>query len=207
MTTSTCTKEKLIVETEKGKYTLPADDFLYSACEAQERCTKLGAILAPFTEKSEFDSVMNAVTSCKHQSQYQQRLVGLLVAKDNSSRVFTNGVEFDYEVHGDLSEENPVDMPRNCAAPVFHPRRPNKLQIDTNWGCRPPQRLYICFKTKKTTKADAITSDAANVNSSFLIAGGSIFFVVVAVACLVGYLVKQIKNLKMKLQQTTLYDV
>ena len=201
MTTSTCTKEKLIVETEKGKYTLPAKDSIGGTCEAQERCTKLGGILAPFTEKSEFDSVMTAVKSCKYQSKLYLKLVGLHIANDDSSRVFTNGVKFDYGIHGDLYQENPVNMPRNCPNAVFDPRRQNKLQIGTNWNCRPSRSLYICFEPKKTTKADAITSDAANVNSTFLIAGGSIFLV--AVVCLFGFMAKQIRNLKIKLQQTS----
>ena len=61
---SHCTKDNLVVETEKGKYTIPNNDwynFVKGTCIAQERCTEIGAILAPFTEKSEFDAVLNAI--------------------------------------------------------------------------------------------------------------------------------------------------
>ena len=201
MINSFCSEDNLIVETEKGKYTIPSRDFVVGTCIATERCTELGAILAPFTEQSEFDIVMKAIKSCEYQHPTHLKWVGLLISKDNSTRVFTNGVKFEDKIHGDLYQENHVTMPKNCPIAVLDPERTNKLQIDVNRKCRPQRRPYICFEPKKTINSDAITSDTASSNTSLFIAVGSI--VLVAVVCLVSYMARQIKNLKLKLQQTS----
>ena len=189
------------METEKGKYTIPSRDFARGACAAIERCTELGAILAPFTEQSEFDIVMKEIKSCEYQHPLHKKWVGLLISKDNSTRVFTNGVKFEDNVHGDLYQENHVTIPKNCPIAILDPERTNKLQISVNLNCRPHNRLYVCFEPKKTTKSEAITSDTVSTNTSLLVVVGSIL--IVALICLVSYLVRQNKNLKMKLQQTS----
>ena len=90
-----CTEEKLVVETKKGTYTLPNEDWVVGRCDAEEKCASMGAMLAPFTDKSEFDAVINAIKSCEDHDQYVSKYVGLIIAKDNSSRIFSNGIEFD----------------------------------------------------------------------------------------------------------------
>ena len=202
MVTSTCTKEKLIVETEKGRYTIPTEDWAEGFCAAQNRCTMLGgAILAPIKERSEFNAVMKSIKSCEHQNKVSVRYIGLHIASDNSTRVFTDGVKFDYEVHGHLYKENYVNMPQNCPAAILAPELEDNLHIGSNWNCGDSERLFICFEPKKTIKFDAITSVAEGGKTSVFIAVGSFLFV--AVACMFGYLVRQIKNLKIKLQQTS----
>ena len=90
-----CTEEKLVVETKKGTYTLPNEDWVVGRCDAEEKCASMGAMLAPFTDKSEFDTVIKAIKSCEDHDQYEPKLVGLIIAKNNSSRIFSNGIEFD----------------------------------------------------------------------------------------------------------------
>ena len=203
MVTSECSEKQLVVETEKGKYTIPSgndsSDYAKGTCIAQERCTEIGAILAPFTDKSEFDAVMEAINSCEHQNTYANKWVGLLISKDNSSRVFTNGVKFDEKIHGSLYQENSVGMPRNCPVAILDAYRTNKLQISANRMCRPGLRPYVCFEAKKTIESDAITSDTAGANTSLLAAVGSV--VIVALVCVIGFMAKQNKSLKLKLQQ------
>ena len=200
MTSSTsCTKKRLVVETEKGKYTIPATDFVGGTCIAQQRCTRLGAILAPFTEKSEFDSVLKAIHACEHMHSHHSQYVGLFISSDNSSRVFSNGVKFSYELHGHLYQENHVTMPQNCPMAVLDRRRPTRLQINSNIFCRWAWRPYICFEPKKTAKSDAVISKVVSDKATFSINP----FLVVALVCLIGYLIKQNKNLKLKLQQNS----
>ena len=196
-----CTKENLIVETDKGKYTMPTDDYVFSACEAQKRCTKINSsILAPIKEQSEFNTVMEAIKSCQYQSKYSSRYVGLHIADDNSTRVFSDGVKFDYNAHGDLYQEHEIE-PEHCPAANLWPQRPNKLQIGTNWWCGEQERLFICFEPKNTANSDAITSGNEGENTSLYVVVGSILFV--AVVCMFGYMARQNKNLKLKLQQTS----
>ena len=189
----TCTKEKLVVETKKGIYTLPSgDNYAKGRCAAEAKCTEMEAILAPFTEKAEFDAVDKAILACEHQNDYEAKFVGLKISKDNSSRVFSNGVKFDYKLHGDLYEETQVTMPRDCPGAYMDPLNEDKIVIASEYNCWDIKTKYICFEPKKAAKSEAVTT--VNVNSNFLILGGSIFLV--AVACLVCYLIKEIKNLK-----------
>ena len=201
MPTSSCTEEKLIVETVKGTYIIPTADFVRGTCDAHVKCTQLGAILAPFTEKSEFDIVMEALNSCEYQNPYESKWVGLHILSDNSSRVFSNGEEFDFSLHGHLYQENDVDMPEDCPNVILDQLRTNKLQIGTNHHCRAYKRTYICLKAKKTTNYNAINSDTTNVQESLVFAGGSVLFVILV--CLIGYLTNRIKVLKLKLQQNS----
>ena len=193
MINSFCSEDNLIVETEKGKYTIPSRDFVVGTCIATERCTELGAILAPFTEQSEFDIVMKAIKSCEYQHPTHLKWVGLLISKDNSTRVFTNGVKFEDKIHGDLYQENHVTMPKNCPIAILDSTRTNKLQISVNRLCKPQLRPYICFEQKKPAKSDAITSDIKGVDTRLFIAVGSVFLV--ANVFLVCFFVRKFKNL------------
>ena len=142
---------------------------------------------------------MSALNSCEYMNPYETKWVGLSIAPDNSTRVFDNGVKFDYKVHGHLYQENYVNMPTHSPAAILDPMRTDKLQIGINPHHREYERPYVCFEQKQSAESDAITGDASNLR--FIIAGGSI--VIVVGACLVGYLVKQVKNLKSKLRQTS----
>ena len=162
----------------------------------------MGAILAPFTEKSEFDAVMQAVLSCEYQQPYAgyALYVGLNIAKDNSSRVFSNGVPFDYDVHGHLYEENQVTMPKNCPYATMYPMSKEKLQIFPNHYCDKPYLPYVCFKTKKTARSCLlVTSNSMEANSGLIAPAVSIFMF--SVFCLVCFMAKKIRNLQIKLQK------
>ena len=196
---TSCTPSKLIVKTEKGTYTLPHEDFISNRCEAEDRCMQLGAILAPFTEKKEFDKVFSALDSCEHAkvSSFYPRHIGLNIAKDDSSRIFSDGTYFDYSKHGSLYEENYVDMREHCPYAFLDPMISEKLQINANIYCRDGDELYACFKPNKSFKSDAISSEATKVDLNSVVAGVSILFV--AAACLVFLLMfKKVKKLSEK---------
>ena len=82
--------------------------------------------------KDAFDKVMSALYSCKHAETYllYTRKVGLIIAKDNSSKIFSNGLPFDSSKHGSFYEENHVSYPKNCPYSVFSL---NKLQVDSGF--------------------------------------------------------------------------
>ena len=195
---TTCTKEKLVVETVKGTYILPTDDIADGRCAAEAKCTELGGILAPFTEKSEYDAVTDALMSCEYQHNLHLKYVGLNIAKDNSSRVFSNGIEFDYELHGDLYQENEVTMPEDCPG-AFFVLNFDKLQIGTEWNCSQRPMRYVCFKPKKIAKSEAITSDVSG-NSNLLTFAG---LCLMALICLICFLLVKIKKQASKISQLT----
>ena len=191
---STCTKEKLIVKTEEGTYILPTDDEAPGRCAAEKKCTELGGILAPFTEKSEFDAVMDAIKSCSYQNNnWDLKFVGLKITADNSTRVFTNGIEFDYGLHGDLYQENELWLPENCPGAFLSLGFPEKLQITDDWKCLDIPTKYICFKPKKLAKSEGITGAVVYNNSNSFIFGG---LLQIASICLIVFLVIKIKKLK-----------
>ena len=195
-----CTEERLVVETRKGTYTLPTADFVTKSV-AEDRCVRIGATLAPFTEKSEFDAVMEAMHQCEPmdwQGGYP-RYVGLIVADDNSSRIFSNGVEFDWSVHGRLYQENLVEMPRHCPYAMMDYYQKDRLQIGRKRNCFWPEINYICFKKKRRAISCAVASSSANLKHFVL--AGSVF--VLSVVFLVCFLVKQIRELKVKLQHVS----
>lgn len=199
---TSCTKEKLVVEAEKGTFILPHgdDDFVNDRCTAEYKCMQHGGILAPFTEKSEFDKVMSALFSCEHAGKYllYPRKVGLIIARDNSSRIFSNGLPFDWNKHGSFYDENRGSSPKNCPYAVFSPLFQDKLQIDSGFACKEFNELYACFKPK-FTKSDAISGEATKFDSNSVVAGISVLFVVAA--CLACFLFKQ--NKKLKVHQDT----
>ena len=49
--THTCTTEKLVVETEKGTYTITHGSYAVETCEAEKKCTQAGSVLAPFKSR------------------------------------------------------------------------------------------------------------------------------------------------------------
>ena len=197
-----CSKEKLVVETEKGTYIHPADKAA-GQCAAEEKCTLLGAILAPFTEKSEFDAVVNAINSCDyHRFDFNSKYIGLNIAKDNSSRVFSNGVEFSYKLHGHLYDEKKLSTTGlNCPGAFLSTAYTDKLKIYPKWKCKQNiSKKYICFKPKKSSRSDEIIGDAVTSNSSFVIVGTSCF---VALICLVVFLLIKVKKQASKISQLT----
>ena len=207
------------METEKGTYTLPNNDMVVGKAAAEKRCTDINSILAPFTERSEFVAVMNAVNSCEHKDWYEFSFIGLNIANDNSSRVFSNGVQFDYKLHGHLYRENQVTMPDNCPEAYFNPLNEEKLEICPLYVCLPRLGPYICFKPKNevimsiSTKENGVRSEAIlaapmNVSAKFENFGRLFQFVLF---CLVGFLsflvcflVIQNKKLKSKKSQQSL---
>ena len=197
-----CTKEKLVVETEKGTYIHPSDKAA-GQCAAEEKCTLLGAILAPFTKKSELDAVVNAINSCDyHRYDYNSKYIGLNIAKDNSSRVFSNGVEFSYKLHGHLYDERKISTtPPNCPGAFLTTGDKKILKIYPKWKCKQNiSKKYICFKPKTSSRSEEITSDSVTSNSGFSVAETSCF---VALVCLVIFLLVKNKKQASKISQLT----
>ena len=194
-----CTKEKLVVETEKGTYILPSDKAA-GQCAAEQKCLDMGGILAPITDKTDFEAIKDAISSCEfHKYELEDRYIGLSISTDNSYRVFSNGVEFNKDLHGDLYEENEIRT-GNCPGAFLMLHFPEKLQIGNIWRCYKEnfELRYVCFKPKKSSKSQAVTSNGVGVNSSLLIFGGLCF---VAFACLVALLTVKIKKLTSKISQ------
>ena len=148
---------------------------------------------------------MSAVNSCAHKDKYEYSMVGLNIADDNSTRVFSNGVQFDYNTHGDLYRENEIGMPENCPLAYFNPLSQDKLEISPLWFCKPALDAYVCFKPKSVAQAEAISGDSMDVNSNFVSFGGlfqiALVCLVCLLSCLVCFMFVQNKKLRSKKSQ------
>ena len=196
-TMTTCTNEKLVVETDEGTYTIVHDDYIRGKCTAEKRCTELDSILAPLTTRSEFEAVMSAVTSCNHTDKYEYYFIGLSISSDNKHRVFSNGVAFDYNRHGDLYREHQVTVGKNCPEAYLNPLSTDKLEVSVALGCQDMPGHYVCLKPKSGAKSRALKGDTVNSHSSSFIFDGSFQFAIICfLICLVGFMYARIKKLK-----------
>ena len=163
-------------------------------------CKKMLHISVP-VDKSEFLAVMGSVNSCGHQDKYEYSMVGLTIAEDDTNRVFPNGVQFDYKIHGDLYRENEIGT-GNCPIAYFNPLSKDKLEISPQWFCEDAPNRYVCFKPKSAAKSEAVSGDAMDVNSNLVSFGGlfqvAMFCLVGLLSCLVCFLFVKIRKLKSK---------
>ena len=207
-TTTTCTNEKLVVETDEGAYTIVHDDYIRGRCTAEKRCTELDSILAPLTTRSEFEAVVSAVTSCIHTDKYELYFVGLSISSDNRHRVFSNGVVFDYNLHGDLYRENKVTIGMSCPGAYLNPLSTDKLEVYGILGCNDTPGHYVCFKSKSGAKSKALKSDTVKSHSNLFIFDGSLQFAIICfLLCLVGFMYTRIKKLKSNNSQKVLLQL
>ena len=121
---------------------------------AQKECAKHGQILAPITEKEDFDAIIEVLSTKNEENLLTGRhlwdyMVGLEVASDNSHRIFTNGVEFDKEKHGSFYKDDDYYELTNytCPLALLYPRDPTSITVENTW-CESLLYSYICFKPK-----------------------------------------------------------
>ena len=91
-----------MLKLKKGTYTFPFDE-APGTCAAEE-CLEMGDILAPITDKTDLDAIVKVTKSYKYKSskRYRAKYVGLSISKDNSHRIFSNGIHLNKDLHGDL---------------------------------------------------------------------------------------------------------
>ena len=96
------------VITRSGKFTFYRQEM--SICEAKKFCARREGILAPITNKEDFDALHRAAKAgnhpgCQYHHGYAQYFIGLDVTpcgEGKQDRVFTNGEVWDDDVHGKL---------------------------------------------------------------------------------------------------------
>ena len=172
---------------------------------AHQECAKHGQILAPITEKEDFDAIV-AVLSAENEENiltgrdWWQYLVGLEVAYDNSHKIFTNGVEFDEEKHGSWYENDKHNkLEGNCPLALLWPGNPTSILIRNTW-CEVVEKMYICFKPKNRpcASSDSVVGKINVGNTevkSFTYAGFGTCTLVIFAIYFVFSLYKRTKNI------------
>ena len=88
------------ITTSSGKFTFyPAKSL--TVIEAKNFCKKEGGILAPITNRNDFEALHKFAIGCTNIGLGRSYFVGLDMIRPET-RYFTNGVVFDEEVHGSL---------------------------------------------------------------------------------------------------------
>ena len=159
---------------------------------AHHECAKHGQILAPITEKEDFDAIIKVLSAeneeniltGRHAWQY---MVGLEVALDNSNKVFTNGVAFDQKKHGAFYNDDDYNELTHgkCPLALLYPRNPTSIEVKNTY-CEIIMHCYICFKPKGSycSSSDALVSESkvktVDVRSIFFAGIGAGFLIVCA---------------------------
>ena len=172
---------------------------------AQKECAKHGQILAPITEKEDFDAIIE-VLSAKNEynlitgRDFTQYMVGLEVAYDNSKKVFMNGVEFDQKKHGSFYKDDQYHELANgrCPLALLWPVNPNSITVKYT-GCETEFFDYICFKPKNKpcASAEAVVSGTSYKNHDvkiLFLAGIGAFALVVCAVLFVFKVLNRIKR-------------
>ena len=152
--------------------------------QAMNHCAKKDSILAPITEKADFDA-LSAAYNKKYFESPRSFHVGLEIANDNSGRVFINGEAWDQEKHGAFYREaEPPYAPNECLNTLFVPWIfPKTMVIDYQIKCHLQPTDFVCFKPKKTASPGALISGEG---SNVAVYGAVGFAAGVAVCCLVA---------------------
>ena len=153
--------------------------------QAMNHCAEKDSILAPVTEKADFDALSAAYNEFYFQSP-ETFHVGLEIANDNSGRVFTNGEAWDQNKHGAYHKEAEAPLgPHQCLSAIFAPGWfPDKMVIDYRSNCAEVMSDIVCFKPKKTGSSGALnTGEVSNV----AVYGATGFAAGIAVCCLLAF--------------------
>ena len=153
--------------------------------QAMNYCAEKDSILAPITEKADFDALSAAYNKKDFQSPRSFH-VGLEIAHDNSGRVFVNGKAWDQEKHGAFYKEAEyIPEPNECLNSLFVPGFfPKKMVIDYQMKCHLQQKDFVCFKPKKTGSSGALIADEG---SSVAVYGAAGFAAGFAFCCLLAF--------------------
>ena len=184
---SSCSRE---VFTATGKFTF--HDQLVSICEAKKICAENDEILAPITNKQDYDAVMTVAKSgnhpgCPFHHGDQQYFTGLDVTpcgKGKQERVFTNGVVWDESVHGKLYDDSWNSKMYNCvyASLATWSSQP-WLEI---WGnnCYQETSRFLCLKPSSAPAAD---TRSKSCKLQAVQSKGEVNFASASVICFCGF--------------------
>ena len=140
------------VTTPSGKFTFHKE--MVSICEAKKFCAEKGEILAPVTNKADFDALLRVMQtgnnpSCPfHHGDIIQYATGLDVTpcgKGKQDRVFTNGVAWSNVFHGKWYSDLQDSWHSSCVfATVCN--WDNRPAVNVFDGCYQVDYRFICLK-------------------------------------------------------------
>ena len=178
------------VTTPTGKFTFQFQEMSY--CEAKKVCAEKNEILAPITNRNDYDVINKAVKSgnfpgCPFHNGWQEYFLGLDVTpcgKGKQDRVFTNGEVWNEAVHGKLYVDTVDSWNQPCVFSSYSVdfRKPT---IGAWSRCYQSDFRFICLKPVVPVETK-VSSESCNSQSEALKSSGNnhSFFALGMVACL-----------------------
>ena len=191
-------KSPYIIERPSGTYYVDTEHSGVRSKGAHV-CAGYGAILAPITNIDDFKEILKVAKDNTdiYGGAYH---IGLEIAKDNSSRVFTNGEQYNFEKHGEyIVERPPKPYSHLCPLASFEPAFYETINVE-NTICDHLMMDYICFKPKKEkcVAADALSNDKFYNFGFFRVGAELVLFFITLFS-----LYFAVKNRKQKILQST----
>ena len=170
------------LEIERPSGTFYFHDQELTRCQAARECAKTNTILAPITEKSDFTALSKAYNDYEGAVPKPYH-IGLEIARDNSGRVFSNGVEWNQKKHGSFYTEADYQPDSgDCLNAFMVPEIfPDELVIDYKYKCERYTSRFICFKPKTASSSEGLKFANDQVSLSY-----ATFFAIIGAA---GFLV------------------
>ena len=185
--------------TPTGKFTFHDEEV--SICEAKKICAKNGEILAPITNRQDYNAIIKVTKmgnhpSCPFHHGDQMYFIGLDITpcgKGKQDKVFSNGVVWNEKIHGKLYVDQWESDTSPCAYAEFGSWGSNPWL--STWGdlCYEKTSRFLCLKPSNPVKVqsnscglpEAIkSSDEQNFTSVAIIAFcgiACVFFAFIAV--------------------------
>ena len=140
------------VTTPTGKFTF--HDQGVTVCEAKKICASKGEILAPITNRADFDALYRVTQAGNHPScpfhygafPYSIGLDVTPCGKGKQDRVFTNGVVWNDTVHGQLYSEGPDSRTSPCVHASLRTFENKPHVYSYGYFCRHSWPRFICLK-------------------------------------------------------------
>ena len=179
------------VTTPTGKFTFHFQRMSY--CEAKKFCAEKNEILAPITNRNDFDVLKKAVIAgnhpgCQFYNFDPEYLIGLDITpcgKGKQDRVFTNGEVWNEAVHGKLYLSFFDTWNDPCVFATLDSDYNGPTLAHWAPNCRQRTIKFICLKPAVPVDAQ-VSSESCNSQSEALKSSGNnqSFFALGLVACL-----------------------
>ena len=170
--------------TPRGTFIFVADEQVYKP-EAIQRCHEMGAILAPITEREDFDKLIEFGDKCKKYRMPKTYWLGY-EAFSNDTRVFSNGDLWNWDKHTKIYSKM-HDKGELCTLHILNFQQPSHVFVTGSYArlCYQSRRYSLCLKptTPKCTENEAIMQNSEEYNEklvSSMLANGT-FFVVLCI--------------------------
>ena len=181
-----------------------------SKCQAEQKCKKMGQILAPITNKRDarrlkkhfyknYEVGPECPISSEHIDEYHIGLELTDTDEGGLEKVFSNGVKWNDKKHSKLYDDNRKkghllsEVKENCTIALYCPFFEDKQLLFRHMSkdCNPMRAKYICLEpADKASAKSLVQEDNSNMYGNMAVSNVTLFAAFMALCCAffaVGY--------------------